>query len=719
MGYNDVICDSLAFATHQPTCATQSPANHRLVTHIRAWPSGKAVDFGSTIPGSNPGARAAILSRDGTPRSPTCAASGAAETKERTPRSNFQRMRRVGIVILAAGKGTRMRSRRPKVTHPVGGRPMLEHVLRAASEAVAVTAHSAAESASGDAEDHSPEQPPASSTTNNANDAATNNASGAATNNASGAATAPRYVVVVGHERDQVRAAVPWTPPAADAHTLSYVVQEPQLGTGHAVASTRSALTAQDAENATGAASNNASGAATAATAPDTILVLYGDTPLIRAETLRDLLARHAQSGATLTFLTGIADGPTDYGRVIRDSAGRVRGIVEQRHATPEELRIREVNSGIYCFDAAWLWSWLDHLEPHPNGEYYLTDLVDLAVREGCTVATVTAPLDETMGVNDRVQLAEAEALLRRRVLRDLMLSGVTVEDPATTYVESGVRIGQDTILRPGTTLRGDTTIGEDCEIGPYSVIRDSVIGDGCAVVASWLDGATMESGSRIGPMSRLRPGAHLKPGANVGNFGEVKNATIGEQVQMHHFSYIGDATVGAGTNIGAGTITMNYDGKQKHHTEIGERAFIGSDSLLRAPVTIGDGATTGAGAVVTRDVPPGELAVGMPARLIRRIASRRDSSQTNDAHAAADTAHSTEQGAQPSNLDRTERTEYIESAGAHESAGAAPAHPPERHERQGLEGEARGTHSTGHGTGTGTSNTSTGTAADEPAERE
>ncbi|MGZ6308687.1 MAG: DapH/DapD/GlmU-related protein, partial [Ktedonobacterales bacterium] len=334
---------------------------------------------------------------------------------------------------------------------------------------------------------------------------------------------------------------------------------------------------------------------------------------------------------------------------------------------------------------------------------------------EGRPVATTTASLDETMGVNDRVQLAEAEALLRRRVLRDLMLSGVTVEDPATTYVESGVRIGQDTILRPGTTLRGATTIGEGCEIGPYSVIRDSVIGDGCAVVASWLDGATMESGSRIGPMSRLRPGAHLKPGANVGNFGEVKNATIGEQVQMHHFSYIGDATVGAGTNIGAGTITMNYDGKQKHHTEIGERAFIGSDSLLRAPVTIGDGATTGAGAVVTRDVPPGELAVGMPARLIRRVTSRRESSP-NDAHTTADTAQSTEQGAQPSHLNRTERTQHIESAGAHESAGAAPAHPPERHERQGLDGEARGIHSTGHGTGTGTS---TGTAADEPAERE
>lgn len=494
---------------------------------------------------------------------------------------------RIGVVILAAGKGTRMRSRLPKVTHSVGGRAMLEHVLRAASEAVAAGERPERDGA-GDAEDHS-----------------------------------PRFFVVVGHEREQVRALVTWAPPSG---AIEYVEQEPQLGTGDAAKYARAALAGSE-------------------DAPDTILVLYGDTPLVRAETLRALLDEHARVGATLTFLTGIADDPTGYGRVLRDAAGRVRGVVEQKHATAEELAIREMNSGIYCFDAAWLWSRLNGLERHENGEYYLTDLVDVAVREGRPVSTASAALEETMGVNDRVQLAEAERVMRARVLRDLMLSGVTVEDPATTYVEAGVRVGQDTLLRPGTTLRGATVIGARCEIGPHSVIQDSEIGDECQVYGSWLERTVMESGSRVGPMSRLRPGARLKRGAHVGNFGEVKNATVGEDVQMHHFSYVGDATVGAGTNIGAGVITMNYDGVRKHHTEIGARAFVGSDTLLRAPVSIGDGASTGGGAVVTRDVPPGSLAVGMPARLIRRVRSVKAGDAGDDAAAHVDAEKSGDEG--------------------------------------------------------------------------
>ncbi len=321
-------------------------------------------------------------------------------------------------------------------------------------------------------------------------------------------------------------------------------------------------------------------------------------------------------------FSPALAPDPTGYGRVIRDDDERVYDIVEEQHATRSQAAIHEVNSGVYCIEAEWLWPHLDLLTAHPNGEYYLTDLVGIAVRDGQRVETLRAPIEETMGINDRIQLAEAEQIMRQRILRDLMLSGVTIEDPATTYVDVGVRVGQDSVLRPGTALRGATTIGERCEIGPSSLIRDCTIGDECLVLASWLESASMESGSRVGPMSRLRPGAHLLPGATVGNFGEVKNATLGSGVKMQHFSFIGDATVGDGTNIGAGTITMNYDGKLKHHTHIGEHAFIGSDTLLRAPVTIGDEATTGAGAVITRDVPPGSLAVGMPARIRRRTPS-------------------------------------------------------------------------------------------------
>ncbi|HEU4782259.1 MAG TPA: sugar phosphate nucleotidyltransferase, partial [Ktedonobacterales bacterium] len=315
-----------------------------------------------------------------------------------------------------------MRSRTPKVAHHVAGRPLLEHVLRAADSAMTPTD---GEAASG----------------------------------------APQYVVVTGHERDAVRACLHWQP---ERGNLRFVVQEPQCGTGDAA---RIGLSGFEDE-----------------TLPETMLVLYGDTPLMRAETLRALLAEHHRNGATLTFLTGFTDEPGEYGRVLRDDQGQVRGIVEAKHANTEELAIREINSGIYCFQTAWLAERLPRLTAHDNGEYYLTDLVALALGEGLTVATQGASIEEAAGVNDRIQLAEAEAVLRQRVLRELMLSGVTIEDPATTYVEASVRVGQDTILRPGTTLRGATVIGERCEIGPYSVIHDSIVADDCRVYGSWLE---------------------------------------------------------------------------------------------------------------------------------------------------------------------------------------------------------------------------------------
>jgi bifunctional UDP-N-acetylglucosamine pyrophosphorylase/glucosamine-1-phosphate N-acetyltransferase len=490
--------------------------------------------------------------------------------------------RLVGVVILAAGKGTRMRSRLPKVAHQVAGRAMLEHVLRAASDAFIP----ATESPSADAEGDS---------------------TGGLT------AYANAWAIVVGHEREQVREAIQFTPPTG---APNWILQEPQLGTADAVRAARETLT-------------------NLPTTPTTILVLYGDTPLVRAETLRALLAKHERADATLTFLTGVADRPTDYGRVIRDEQGLIVGIIEARHATPEQLALPEVNSGIYCFEADWLWSRLDRLEPHENGEYYLTDLIEVAVREGAPLATVSGSIEETGGVNDRVQLAEAARVLRQRILRDLMISGVTIEDPATTYIDAGVRIGQDTIIRPGTTVSGATVIGERCVIGPQSVIRDSQIGDDCLALASWVEEAVMELGARVGPMSHLRPGARLVSGANVGNFAEVKNATLGADVQMHHFSYVGDASIGARTNVAAGVITSNFsaDGK-KYRTEVGEDVFLGSDSQLVAPISIGDYAMIGGGSVVRRDVPPGGVAVGIPARVIKH--RRKPDAGTPDAHETA-----------------------------------------------------------------------------------
>ncbi len=317
-----------------------------------------------------------------------------------------------------------------------------------------------------------------------------------------------------------------------------------------------------------------------------------------------------------------IAEDPRGFGRIVRKADGTVEAIVEEYVATPEQREIKELNVGAYCFSAEWLWDALHRIGKNPKkGEYYLTDIVEVAVKDGLPVqAVVHDDFMETIGINTRVHLSEAEAALRMRINREHMLNGVSMIDPASTYIEVGVKIGKDTTVMPNTYLHGTTEIGQGNVIGPNTIIRNSRIGNRCKVLASVMEGAILEDDVDMGPFARLRKGAHLKNHVHMGNFGEVKNSTLHEGVKMGHFSYIGNADVGAHTNIGAGTVTCNYDGQKKYPTEIGENAFIGSDTMLVAPLKLGDGAHTGAGAVVTKNVPEDTLVVGMPARAIRKL---------------------------------------------------------------------------------------------------
>jgi bifunctional UDP-N-acetylglucosamine pyrophosphorylase/glucosamine-1-phosphate N-acetyltransferase len=351
----------------------------------------------------------------------------------------------------------------------------------------------------------------------------------------------------------------------------------------------------------------------------DEVLVLNGDVPLVAVDLLADLLAARRATGAAMALISFETWDPGRLGRVIRSADGdRVARIVEVKDATEDELEVSEVNAGLYAFDAAWLRGAIRRLEPSPvTGELYLTGLVDLATADGRAVVPVEAPEDGTLdGINDRAELAAATVMLRERINTQWLESGVTMLDPATAYVDAQVELGPDVTLEPNVILRGRTRIGEGTVIGAGSQLLDTTIGPRCRIWASVLERSEVEEGATIGPFSHLRPGSSIGPGAEIGNYAEIKNSRLEAGVKSHHMSYLGDAHVGEGTNVGAGTVTANYDGVRKHRTEIGKRVFLGVATLLRAPITLGDGSRTGAGAVVTKDVPPGKLAVGMPARL-------------------------------------------------------------------------------------------------------
>ncbi|MBG7610598.1 MAG: bifunctional UDP-N-acetylglucosamine diphosphorylase/glucosamine-1-phosphate N-acetyltransferase GlmU [Anaerolineae bacterium] len=403
--------------------------------------------------------------------------------------------------------------------------------------------------------------------------------------------TKERPVVVVGYESDRVRQAV--------EHDVQFVVQEQRLGTGHAVQQTESLLRGSS----------------------DLVIVTYADMPLVSFATLQKLINTHLSHEGPLSLLTLVADDPRGFGRIQRSDDGSVLAIVEEAHATDEQKSICELNTGVMCFDADWLWDALSQIKLSPKGEYYLTDLVGIAVFEGKNVSAIQVDNpDEMIGVNTRVHLSEAALQMQQRINQSWMLAGVTLEDAKTVYIEPTVTLGEDSIIKPNTHLHGNTNIGAACVVGPNTIIHDSQLGNRCQVFSSVVEEAILEDDVDIGPFAHLRKGAHLAEGVHMGNFGEVKNSYLGPGSKMGHYSYLGDAILGPNVNIGAGTITCNYDGAQKHTTKIGAGVFVGSDTMLVAPLELGAGSRTGAGSVVTKNVPEDTLVVGMPARAIRKI---------------------------------------------------------------------------------------------------
>jgi bifunctional UDP-N-acetylglucosamine pyrophosphorylase/glucosamine-1-phosphate N-acetyltransferase len=407
-----------------------------------------------------------------------------------------------------------------------------------------------------------------------------------------------RIVFVIGYGSEGVRKAV-------NQDRIEYVIQSEQLGTGHAAACARQLLGEFDGN----------------------ILILNGDFPLIRSETLKNFVDQHNRTKAVVSILTNFMDNPYGYGRVIRSGTGDVLRVVEEKDATPEERKLAEINTGAYCVESAFLWDALDRIgTENEQKEYYLPDIIGVISRSGNRVAAyVAADSEEVLGVNNRAELGAVEKIMRKRINDSLMMSGVTLVNPEVTYISPQVSIGADTLIYPNTFIYGNTRIGHECVIGPSVWIEDSQIGNEVTVkFCSHLNEAMVEDRVTIGPFAHIRPETSILYGAKIGNFVEIKKSRVGRGSKVPHLSYVGDATLGEGVNVGAGTITCNYDGFQKNETIINDDVFIGSDTMLVAPVEIGKGATTGAGSTITKDVPPGALAIGRARQTIIRDWKRK-----------------------------------------------------------------------------------------------
>ncbi|WP_373080420.1 bifunctional UDP-N-acetylglucosamine diphosphorylase/glucosamine-1-phosphate N-acetyltransferase GlmU [Fusobacterium varium] len=439
-------------------------------------------------------------------------------------------------LILAAGKGTRMKSELPKVIHEVNGIPMISKIIKVL-------------------EVLKPEE----------------------------------NILILGHKKEEVLKVV--------GENADYVVQTEQLGTGHAVLQAKNKLKDYDGD----------------------VMVLCGDTPLLREETLKELYKFHKETDSVTTILTSIYDNPFGYGRIVKEN-GLVKAIVEEKEADDKTKKIKEVNAGVYCFKGRELFEALSKItNNNEKGEYYLTDVIGIQVKEGKKVQSyILNDNIEILGVNSKVELAEASKVLRGRKNIELMEKGAILIDPAAVYIEEDVEIGRDTVIYPGAVLQGKTVIGENCQILGTTRIIDSTLGNDIKIESSVIEESILENGVTMGPFAHLRPKSHLKEKVHIGNFVEVKKSTLEKGVKAGHLTYLGDAQIGEDTNVGAGTITCNYDGKNKFKTVIGKNSFIGSDSMLVAPVIIGENALIGAGSVITKDVPDNSLAVSRSKQIIK-----------------------------------------------------------------------------------------------------